>query len=472
MLSFSAFTQTAQMSRTVAKHQYEQASTSSADYSNRQNNKYQRILFLLETHADLEPELITFREIHSEFDEQYQYTKDASLNNRLIDAAKTGDLATVQDLILNKKANPNKAESSTTNPTFTLYNRTALYHAIANGHIEVAGFLLTIPAVMDAINARSYPLFDYGHQSTYLTQAIHACNSKIVTVLLKVPGIDINTYIAFGTASTDLFYEGTALMQAMRLYRDYKQEFAKTNPQDLDHHKYKKCLTNITDIIQMLLNDPRIDVNVPCADGTTVLMEAAKLGLIEWIQPLIDKGAHVNAKNRNGWTAVDIIMFWSSRRLDQLIHDANAIIILLLRNGAIPERVIGETQLLDYLSTEQKAAMAEYQTYETSMVTCIMDSNQALSRDTANIIAQYLLLACADQQNTRESQTEELPLNSEDTAFRAWLARKAQAEEAKLSLKKQKIEGQVLEANIQSLEENNTGSNTESSTGAGAGSES
>src|SRR4029077_2102163 len=120
MLSFSAFTQTAQISKTVAKRQYEQASTLNTGYSDRQNNKYQRILFLLETHADLEPELITLREIHSEFDEQYQYTKDASLNNRLIDAAKTGDLATVQDLILNKKANPNKAESSTTNLTFTL----------------------------------------------------------------------------------------------------------------------------------------------------------------------------------------------------------------------------------------------------------------------------------------------------------------------------------------------------------------
>ena len=61
-----------------------------------------------------------------------------------------------------------------------------------------------------------------------------------------------------------------------------------------------------TEIVKALL-DKGADVNAKSKDGVTALMWASQDGHTEIVKALlIDKGADVNAKSEKGWTAFDV----------------------------------------------------------------------------------------------------------------------------------------------------------------------
>ena len=62
-----------------------------------------------------------------------------------------------------------------------------------------------------------------------------------------------------------------------------------------------------TEELKRLL-DEGADVNRKYKDGWTALMQASAIGSPEMVTMLLDKGADVNAKNDGGWTA----LIWAS----------------------------------------------------------------------------------------------------------------------------------------------------------------
>jgi len=59
-----------------------------------------------------------------------------------------------------------------------------------------------------------------------------------------------------------------------------------------------------TEIVEMLLKHPKIDVNLNDASGYTALMWASNMGHTEIVVMLLEKGADVNANMELGWTAL------------------------------------------------------------------------------------------------------------------------------------------------------------------------
>ena len=83
-----------------------------------------------------------------------------------------------------------------------------------------------------------------------------------------------------------------------------------------------------TKIVEKLLSQPGIDVNIKGYFGYTALMLASEMGHTEIVEMLLEKRANVNAKAKNGWTA----LMKASRYPVGQQHEE--IMKLLIRNGA------------------------------------------------------------------------------------------------------------------------------------------
>ncbi len=215
-----------------------------------------------------------------------------SFANKLLKAAKTGDLTTVNDLLkaggnpnitvayqgtaltcsaanghtrivrslLRAKANPNLPNRYATE------SKTALICAVSNGHIESVQALLDAGADVDSHNP-------YGW--TALTYAAKSGNTKIVQILLEAATNANANYIPDNNAlSCAAANNHTEILQALL--------DAKANVDGLFY-----------DVQTALFND-----------GQTALMYAAKYGRTEAVKALLKAGANVNIVDKNGNTAI------------------------------------------------------------------------------------------------------------------------------------------------------------------------
>ncbi|MBA3954918.1 ankyrin repeat domain-containing protein [Candidatus Dependentiae bacterium] len=119
----------------------------------------------------IRPFFITFCMLLSQITYTMQY------DQQLIDAAKIGDRATMQDRLVNHGADINAADQL--NPSTV---HTALIYAIENGHTQIVKFLIENNADIKGPNHCKYAA---------LTTAINCHKLEIVTLLLQA-GLDVN----------------------------------------------------------------------------------------------------------------------------------------------------------------------------------------------------------------------------------------------------------------------------------------
>jgi ankyrin repeat protein len=176
---------------------------------------------------------------------------DPALDQQVLEAAKSGDLALVKSL-LHKGADLNAKDND---------GNTVLMAAAFGGNLELVKFLIDKGMDIDA----KTPV----NSSTVLMSAAAGGNLELVKFFIN-KGLDIDVKTSDGI---------TGLMCAV----------GAGNPE----------------LVEFLV-DKGLDVNAKTDDGTTVLMVAALGGNLRTVTLLVGKGADINAKNSHGRTALSI----------------------------------------------------------------------------------------------------------------------------------------------------------------------
>ena len=243
-------------------------------------------------------------------------------DNRLFEAAKSGNFALVKDLI-NKGLSPDARGEGTANhdESGAIKNSelqwTALMAAAANNHLDVVKLLLENGANITAHNTIGYTALHYACQNNY---------TEIAKFLLKNNAAN---------------YDTTLILSGIPLYwaESYENENLANELIDLGENvDYWNEETDRTNLINAFYNKlPNVgiklikkgaDVNAKGKrNGETALMWASAFNYLEPVKLLLAKNADVNAISESYYTA---LAFASRNDSDDV-----SIPLLLLAKGAI-----------------------------------------------------------------------------------------------------------------------------------------
>ncbi|XP_078161493.1 putative E3 ubiquitin-protein ligase XBOS36 [Carex rostrata] len=263
---------------------------------------------------------------------------------RLVTAAREGDVAVVQKLLQN---NPGLARYS----TFGLLN-SPLHLASARGHHEIVGLLLENGADPNSRNI-------YGQ--TPLMQACRIGHWQVVQILL-VYRCNVDKVEGFGNKNALHFAAAGGHVRCIRLlvanfgsaasygaFISSKKEAANTDlNSELCNFINKPAGGGVTALHMAAMNGHYecvhllLDLNanvsaqtLPYASsstgsigaGSTPLHYAASGGNVKCCQVLIDRGASRLAKNCNRWLPFDVAMLWGCHWLEQMLSPRSVIMI-------------------------------------------------------------------------------------------------------------------------------------------------
>jgi len=246
-----------------------------------------------------------------------------SLDDQLIQAAKNGDTAAVQQL-LNKGANIEATNQ---------YSETPLHLAVEHGHSDVVKLLLEKGANIETRDdklSNSTPLLeavDRGNTDivkllldkranieakgepelvTPLLEAVSRGNADIVKLLLDRRA-NIEAKDSFGsTALISALQRRNTDMVKLLLEKGANIE-AKGNDSSFYDHTVLTIAARQGDVemVKLLLGK---GANIEAKDdiGLTPLMLAASEGKVEVVTLLLEKGANVSAKSKNSYTAITL----------------------------------------------------------------------------------------------------------------------------------------------------------------------
>ena len=122
---------------------------------------------------------------------------------------------------------------------------------------------------------------------TALKEACDETRPEIVTYLLQA-GADIN---AVDNKGENSFHE--AIEEYLGQGHDYLHLGGGENA------NYTTC------VLDILIKDPRLDINAADSYGRTPLMRFAQAGKADWVEKLLKMGATVGDTDRHGRTALD-----------------------------------------------------------------------------------------------------------------------------------------------------------------------
>ncbi len=207
----------------------------------------------------------------------------------------------------------------------------ALRFAIMFSHVEITKLLIEA-------GANIHTNVD---DKTLLELAVHQTNTEIVKFLIDA-GIGVNIKNS---------HDSTALSYALGEWQcqDICKLLIEAGADIHSPLKYESKTPlieisnddNYVDIVKILI-DKDVDVNAKSKDGETALMEASYYGHIEIVQMLIEANAGINAKNNLGNTVLMRACFGSNPQ----------IVKLLLENGANVhiQNNRGETALIESIT--------------------------------------------------------------------------------------------------------------------------
>ena len=145
--------------------------------------------------------------------------------------------------------------------------------------------------------------------------------TEIPDTLLILPNIEQITIGEKTYFKTDLEKERSSRHISIISYDDKKNliqdvkegrlDAVKQKIKEIDFLDIREDLSKIavsgghTEVLKLLLNN-RVDINARYEDGNTFLMEASKKGYFDIVKLLIDRGANVKEKNKEGKTAFSL----------------------------------------------------------------------------------------------------------------------------------------------------------------------
>ncbi|MDQ5940523.1 MAG: hypothetical protein QG632_249, partial [Candidatus Dependentiae bacterium] len=224
--------------------------------------------------------------------------KDQNNTAKMRNAAITGDVSTITDLI---------AGGFDVNTTLDDKNNTPLIVAAIRRHTEIAELLLQLGANVNAANSSG---------DTPLTLAAFMGHTEIAELLLQL-GANVNAANDRGkTPLTFAASRGHTEIAERLLHHGADVNAANSRG---DTPLIMAAINGQKDIVQLLLQKPEIDVNAADSRGETPLTFAASRGHTEIAERLLHHGADVNAANSNGETPLIFAAFNGQKDIVQLL---------------------------------------------------------------------------------------------------------------------------------------------------------
>lgn len=222
-------------------------------------------------------------------------------DNKLFQAAASGDLKQVQQLTQNRS------------DVDVVATGTPLMQAAYYGHLEVVKFLITKGANISTNTPFGTPLI-------YAVKGEHL---EIVNFFLE-KGVDVNfrggaereTALRVGCANGNILIVKALLAAGA----DPTLQLSDSCPSILG----EAAFLGHSEIVKLLLQTGS-DVNTTCFMGWTPLMDAARGGKLNTVQLLIRAGANVNAQDRDGKTALWWALELNHRQIAKTLRAAGAV---------------------------------------------------------------------------------------------------------------------------------------------------
>nr|XP_024216355.1 uncharacterized protein LOC106678955 isoform X2 [Halyomorpha halys] len=195
-------------------------------------------------------------------------------------------------------------------------NRTCLHLAVAQGHTEVAWYLLN--------NNASMTICDNDGLNPFL-KAIE-CGHKDCTNLLIECGVDVKLSDKHGNSGLHFaakagFYNIAALL--------LKEGANFNTPNNAGDYPLHLCTSfDHREMVELLIRNGA-NVDVVDREGRTSLMLAARSGLSTIIKVLLDAEASLEIVDSNGWTAEDYAQFGNHHDLAELLKIQKKIEVIL-----------------------------------------------------------------------------------------------------------------------------------------------
>ncbi|XP_014246871.1 uncharacterized protein LOC106665161 isoform X4 [Cimex lectularius] len=185
-------------------------------------------------------------------------------------------------------------------------SRTCLHLAVAQGHTEVAWYLLN--------NNASITACDHDGLTPFL-KAVE-CGHKDCTNLLIECGVDVNCCDKQGNTALHIAARSGFYNIASLLLKEGANINVSNNAGEFALHMATNC--DHREMVELLI---RYSANVDVLDRErrTPLMLAARNGFSTIIKVLIDSGALLDAADSNGWTAEDYAQFGGHQDLVDLL---------------------------------------------------------------------------------------------------------------------------------------------------------
>ncbi|MGA3125616.1 MAG: ankyrin repeat domain-containing protein [Candidatus Korobacteraceae bacterium] len=213
-----------------------------------------------------------------------------SLDDQLIQAARIGDTAAVQQL-LQKGAS---IEAKYGPSTGKLEGFTALHMAATSGSTDVVKLLLGKGANVQAKD-------DLGFTVLHMAACSHKRNAAEVVELLLDKGANIEAKDRQGFTAL-LYAARTGNSEVVKLLLD---KGADVEARDAWGKTPLINAANNAKAVDLLLGEGA-DINDKDNDGDTALIEAAQYGNVDVVKLLLEKGANVEARDNQGRTALAV----------------------------------------------------------------------------------------------------------------------------------------------------------------------
>ena len=205
-----------------------------------------------------------------------------------------------------------------------------LYAAINEGHLAAARQLLESGA-----NA-NHCVFDFSHRTTLLDAAIEQGDDEILRLLIDF-GADVNAVSESANWPEPPLHRATE-KDRLSMVRILLERGANCNWRGNDSMGWTAshvAARGHPDILRLLCDDRRVDLNLRLSNGGLPLHSAAWKGSVECIEILLARNVDINARNNYGRTS----LHWAA---EQGHFDA---VVVLLRHGARIDAKEDESQM-------------------------------------------------------------------------------------------------------------------------------